>query len=275
MLYEHLDYRTYLKSVLVERISRNSSYSLRAFAAQIGIAPGMLSEVFRGRKNISAQKGIQIAAKLGLESDQEIYFLNLVQFCNTDKVEDKEKILTKLNRLNPSQPVRDLSVDHFHSISNWICSAGITLIDANPKGLRAKEIGARLGVTSYEAEEAMARWIALDLLEKKASGVYVKLNSDHLMMKSASSHSALKAFYRKMFEKASAALDQQSNQEKLMGFEVLAFDPDQLEEVRIIVEESISKILKKAKNGKCTTEVYQLGFQFFRLTLPKNPRKAL
>lgn len=275
MIYQHLDYRTYLKSVLLDRISRNPSYSLRAFATQIGIAPGMLSQVFRGQKNLSAQKGIHIAAKLGLESDKESYFINLIQLAGTVDVEAKERILEKLNRLNPSQPARDLSVDHFHSVANWICSAGITLLNATTEGLSAKEIANRLGVTSFEAEEAMERWIQLNLVQKNASNLYSKTNSDHLMMASASPNGALKAFYRKMFEKASVALDEQSNEERLTGFEVLSFDPKQLGEVNQIIEEAINKILKKAKSTKQASEVYHLGFQFFRLTQAKaKPRKT-
>lgn len=52
-LTQYSDYRTYLRAELEVRIQKNSAYSLRAFAQQLGMTPQMLSFVLNRKKNIS------------------------------------------------------------------------------------------------------------------------------------------------------------------------------------------------------------------------------
>jgi hypothetical protein len=50
---KHRDYRAFLKSELEERMEKNSSYSLRAFARDLTVSPQMLSLVLNGKKTTS------------------------------------------------------------------------------------------------------------------------------------------------------------------------------------------------------------------------------
>lgn len=266
MVLEHDDYKTYLKQVLIERVHKNKGYSLRAFARQLGIAPGMLSEVLNGHKNISMNKALSISERLELSSKEETYFIHLVQLANSKRVEEKERILAKMKALRPDRDQRDLTVEHFKSVANWICVAGITLLDTSKTGLTAKEIGNRLSVTAFEVEEAMDHWVRLDFVQRDEEGRYSKITNHHIMVQSKAPDGALRKFHKSMLEKASTAIDEQSNDEKFVGSETISFDPKDLSEITEIIEEAITKILAKAKKSKNKSEVYYLGFQIFNLT---------
>lgn len=272
MIFGHADYRSYLKNLLVDRIQRNPSYSLRAFATNIGVSSSMLSEVLKGEKRLSPDKAGVIANKLDLSSDEERYFLGLVQIESARDVKQREKILARLQELAPNREIRDLSIDQFHTIADWICVSGMALLAGHPKGLTATEIASRLGVNKFEASEAMDRWVRLDLLERTEGELYTRVSHEHLMMKSAAPDGALRKFHKSMLERAIQSLETQSSSEKFIGSETLAFDPERLAEVSEIIEDAVAKILKVAKNSTNKKEVYHLGFQFFRVTKKENKK---
>jgi len=265
MIFECSQYRAYLKAVLVERIRRNPNYSLRSFSKGIGVSPSMLSEVMRGEKRLSFDKATVIASRLELSLEEEQFFLSMVQLENTQDTKQQEKILARMRALSPNKELRDLSIDHFHAVADWVCVAGLALLDGHPKGLTALDIGSRLGITQFEAAQAMERWVHLDFLEV-SNGVYRRTSGEHLVMRSPAPNGALRRLHQSMLEKAIESLETQSNQEKFVGSETIAIDPARLDEVSEIIEEAVKKVLKIAKPSRTKTEVYHLGFQFFRVT---------
>lgn len=275
MIFEHTDYRIFLKEALIDKIRKNPAFSLRAFASQLGLAPGMLSDVLSQKKNLSVTKGMQVVGGLRLNVEEEEYFQALVLLANTNRIEQREKVLDRVRALRPTslnstRVVSDLSIDHFHSIANWICAAGYALLSCGAvsafKGFTAAQIASRLSVSKFEAEEAMERWVRLDLVERDADGRYRQRGGPDLMMKSQAPQGALRKFHQSMLERASAALETQTNLEKFVGSETFAFDAADLREVSEILEEAIAKVLAKAKSGKKKTDVYHLGFQMFRVS---------
>src|SRR5277367_2598506 len=76
----HPSYRDYLRTTLAERSGRRrGSYSVRAFARQLGFAQGFLADVLKGNKNLSAEGAMRAATALGLSPDERENFSLLVQ----------------------------------------------------------------------------------------------------------------------------------------------------------------------------------------------------
>src|SRR5689334_9211079 len=59
------------------RCARNSRYSLRAFARDVGLSPGGLSQVLRGRMGLSEKTASRIAERLGWSRPEQIHFRDL------------------------------------------------------------------------------------------------------------------------------------------------------------------------------------------------------
>ena len=71
-------YRDILQSELEERVKRNPSYSLRAFAQAIGLTPPHLSAILSGRKGLSGNSASKIADALGWLGEEKDEFIDLV-----------------------------------------------------------------------------------------------------------------------------------------------------------------------------------------------------
>jgi uncharacterized protein (TIGR02147 family) len=261
MIYEHNDYRTYLKAVLVEKIEKNASYSLRALAKQLQISPATLSGVIRGKRNLSEETASTIASKLGLEGPQHEYFCILIQLGQTNDAQRKEIYLNRLKVLNPQLKIRDISVDLFKTISDWYHSAILCLSEIDDFNFTPQDISKRLNISIFEAEAAIERLERLELLHKEKSGKYTK-NTDFLATSKIPNES-LRKFHRQTIQKAMDSLETQSPAEKLIGSETMAIDSDLLPKASTLMEEFFSKMLLLANQSKRKKEVYHLGVQFF------------
>jgi len=267
MVLEHSSYRNYLKSVLAGRQQKNGSYSMRAFAQTLGVTQAAVSQVFSGKKNLSLDTALRIAGKLSLNEKETEYFCLLVQLESAKKPVLKETLIKKINALNPTRPVQELSVEFFRTISDWYHLVIRNMTEIEGLELAPKAIAKRLGITPLEAETALERLCRLELIEKDVSRPnYYKKTQDYVVAKSASTSDALRSFHRQMMDKAIESLYTQTPQEKVVGSETFAINEDCLTEASEITEEYFQKMLALSKKAGKKTQVYHLGVQFFNVT---------
>lgn len=273
MILEHDNYRNFLKCELADRITKNSSYSLRAFANHLGLSAATVSLVLAGKKNLSQESTFQVASKLQLGSVESEYFNLLVQLETTKNPELKEQIIERLSVMNPKKKRTDLSVDFFRVISDWYHYAILMLTEIKSFEFSPANISKRLGINRFESEAAMERLQKLELLEKdpKNPKRYRRVKGD-IVYRPDESNQALKKYNKQILEKAIESLETQNAQEKVIGSEVIAISQSQLKEARHIMEEFFAKMLTLAKNTDKKTDVYCVGVQIFNLSKPRSEK---
>jgi len=265
MIYEHKNYRRFLKAVLAKKCHLNSSYSLRAFAGHLKISPSMLSEVLKEKKHLSIDMALHVADTLKLPDKEKEYFYNLVMLETSKNFELKEILEKKINKMKPKNKVSDLSLEMFRVISDPASVIILELAGMNTVKLDDQAAAKITGINRVEAQVIIERLVRLNLIEKNDESYYIKKNDD-LLVQSEMPNGALRAFHKKMLEKASESLTIQSNKEKFVGSETFGFNEDQLEEAKEILEECFSRITVLAKNTDKKNAVYHLGIQLFNLT---------
>jgi uncharacterized protein (TIGR02147 family) len=268
MIFDHTNYRTYLRAVLAERVTRNPLYSLKAFSKQLGIGHSSLCEVLGGKKNLSGEMALRVSQKLGLAEKEDGYFRLLVQYESSKSPEIRQALLERINS-HRVKPVRDLSLDAFQIISSWyhLPILQMALLDSGP-GLDAGIAAKRLGISRVEARVAIERLERLELLERQADGTYRRCDST-LRVHSPAPNAALRKFNAEILGKALESVESDSPSEKVIGTETIAFDPEQMEEVRRRVDEFLTSISELTLKAKRKTQVYSLCVQFFNLTKGK------
>lgn len=264
------NYRHYLKTVLSERVKKNPSYSLRAFATALGLSSGGLSRILKGEKNLSLERASQIASKLNLSSAEAEYFVLLVQANNAKTPELRETFLERLNSVRPGGKIFDLSVDHFKVISDWYHLAILEALDVVGLEFEPKAIAKFLGITPIEAELAIERLVRLELIEFKAGKAKPVRTVNRLLVESNVPKDAMRKYYRQTLQKALESVDAQTPDEKVIGTEVFAFDSNQLEEARKISHRYLDEMLALSKKSKNKRALYQVCAQFFRLNEEKH-----
>jgi uncharacterized protein (TIGR02147 family) len=72
------DYRLLLKSFLENKKNADKSFSLRAWARQVGVPPSTLSEFLNGHRELNLERLSAISHSLELSEEERVQFLILV-----------------------------------------------------------------------------------------------------------------------------------------------------------------------------------------------------
>lgn len=265
MLMEHSNYRTFLKTELADRISRNASYSMRSFAQALSLSPSALCEVMKGSKNLSEEMALQIARKLRLSSKEQEYFRLMVLLDRAKKPEIKETALQKIRELNPQNTSYDLSIDLFKVISDWYHFAILACLDLKDFEPNSQNLSKKLGISTLDTDLAIDRLLRLEMIEKDTRGKYRKIKLNPRVVSNAPNES-LRNYHRQTLQKAIESLTTQNPSEKIIGSETIAIDPKDLEQYRALTEDYFEKVLNLSKKSHSKKEVYHLGIQFFNLS---------
>jgi uncharacterized protein (TIGR02147 family) len=267
MILEHSNYRTFLKSVIVEKQRANPAFSMRAFAKHIGLGQSAVSQVLSGKKNLSFESASRIAQKLKLEEKDAEYFRILVQIETTRDPEVKKALVLKAQTLNSDHKVRDLSVDLFSTIADWYHAVIENLTEIVGFTFTPSEISKTLGISKHEAELAIERLLRLEIIEKdpKHPNKYRRV-PEYTLTTSDVPNKALRLFHKQMLEKTIESLETQSPKEKFIGTETIAVSKDSLPQIFELADEFLKKVVKISESSKLKTDVYHLAVQFFNLT---------
>lgn len=147
------DYRVWLMDQFAQKKTRNPSYSLRAFARDLGISPTCLSEVPAKKRDLSKRNVLRISDRMALSPKQTNSLLSQAGL-KADKQLEKEEFF-------------QLSEDMFKVISDWYYFAITDLCKLKEQSADPNAIAKRLGISKLEAKNAIARLKRLELLEER------------------------------------------------------------------------------------------------------------
>ena len=272
VIFEHSSYRSYLKSVLVERMKANPSYSLRALARQLGLSCSQLSETLNQKANFSSASLRKISKKLGLNTQESAYLYGLGELENEKDPEFRESVLKELQGLRPGKrPIHDLSLDHYKQISEWHHSVILEMVYLPDFVFTSENIAKRLSLKKLEVDLALERLLRLELLQQDEHGKFFRPKQD-ILFRSAEKNEAMRKLYRQMLEKISDALETQAPGERYSGYETLPFSPEAMPEMAALFNDFFERAIEVSRKYPTKKNVYHLALHFFNLT-PTEPQK--
>ena len=120
-IYEYIDYRVVLNHDFLARSSGNHGYSLRAYSRDLQLSPSFISDVLRGKRDLSPKKGKQTFEKLGFKLGELDYIEDLIVFQTSKDAIEKQNTLESIHKYHKKgfylyDTTKDLimrSVDHF------------------------------------------------------------------------------------------------------------------------------------------------------------------
>lgn len=259
--------RDFLLVELEKRRSRNSSYSLRAFARDLDLAPSTLSEVISGHYGLSEAKALHVAKTLELTPDLAEYFVELFQQKFAKKTSRRRQALKtstrRRNRVLQSRPL-----DSFHSIADWYHVALLEWITVQGRKITndAKTIrraSKALKIESAEIHEALNRL-------QRVGSLHLENNEWHLTEEFTSTSNdipseAVRSFHKQIIAKAATAIEDQSLESREISSTVLSFSRAQMKEAKQALRDFHREFSERFGSTKDPDSVYCLGLQFFSL----------
>lgn len=233
-----------------KRRLKNPSYSLRAFARDVGLGKTTVCEVINGTRRLSVHH-IDIVSKT----------LNLT--------EDTIRTL-KQDLSNSFDQIRSILDQEDHClIEDWYYLAILNLAKLRESKCDAGWIAERLGL-----EEELAAMALKHLLEKEM------ISDDNGRMKRLSSlvtstnnvpSDSIKEHHRQSIEKSLEAIDIIPVEERDFASITYAIDKKNVPEAKEMIMNFHRKLGKLLETDNAT-DVYRLNIQFFPLTVPSSRR---
>lgn len=272
MVFQHQNYRDFLKTTLTERTSSTDGLSLRAFSQKLGVSNSFLSEVLNAHKSLSVALAFKIAVKLGLTERETQYLCLLVQLEQEADPAFKDVLLQRIAALNPVRPTHDLSVDAFRTIADWHHFAILESTYLTGYRLEAHTIAPILGISPVEAQQAIDRLVRLELLERDARGRYRKTHA-RVLSSSSVPDAAFRQHHRQLLQRAMRSLEERDSKERVSSSDLLPLDSRRLPEVARLAEEFTAAVIRISEKSAVKDAIYGLSVQCFPVTPRRSKKK--
>ncbi len=226
-----------------ERRNRNQQYSLRAFARLVGISPGALWEIIRGKRPLSLKTAQRIADRLAFSPVEKDLFLRLASG-------DRDATYV------------ELSEDRFALIAEWHHYALISLLETTDCQFDVHWLARRLGLIPSEITASLDLLERLGLIEKSGVG-YRTLAA--LTTSQDVPSTALKQSHREGLEQAIQAIEQAPLQSRDISSITMAINVSQIPKAKELIRKFRRDLSGLLESG-VRSEVYNLNIQLVPVT---------
>lgn len=239
--------------------TKNSAYSIRAFAKKTGLSPATLSLVFNGKRKVSKKLARVIADRLALDPQQRADLL--------EQFPDKKK---HTDAVDPGY--LQLTADQFQIVAEWEAFAILNLTAVKGFKNDGEWIARRLGVPHTTVERTIARLKRLEML----------IEDEHENLKRAKprfrttddvANLSLRRSHAQTLELAQGSLDRDPVEVRDFSWVTAAIDTRKLSQAKTLIRKFQDDLFDLLDEGAEPDEVYRLAIQFFPMTRNNNDKK--
>jgi uncharacterized protein (TIGR02147 family) len=240
-----------LQSVLLETLfelkTKNSSYSLRAFARKIGVSPSLLSQFLAGKKKISTKLAEKIADRLMLDPTT------------------RAEVITK-QTIAPRWV--HLGLDEFRLISEWQHFAILSLAETKDFKSSTKWIAARLGIAPTLVQKSVDCLVRMGFLTRSTKGRLIATGEQYHSSDGVPNVAGRRALAEDL-DIARRSLEEDSIERRDFTSLTIAIDERRIPEAKRLIREFRERF-SDAMDTPHKNEVYKLCIQFMPLTKRKS-----
>ncbi|MGE3608453.1 MAG: DUF4423 domain-containing protein [Bacteriovoracaceae bacterium] len=246
---------------LSQKQKSNPSYSLRAYARDLGMHPATLSQVMKGQRPLPIKNSHLVVDKLSLGPKEKTLFLESLY---------RSKTTIDSIKIDENDERFMLDESYYKVIAEWEHYAVLTLFDVDSFDCSIDEVSKRLGITTNRSQVVIENLLTSGLL-KLEDGKYIKTQK-HVRTTEDISSKALRESHLETLDIGKQKLDEIEVGLRDFSAMTIAVDPEKLTEAKTIIREFRQKMAALLRDGS-RQDVYQLAIQFYPLTQIQNAEK--
>lgn len=250
---KHFPFSQFLLDRMADRKRANRRYSLRAFARDLQISPGRLSDILKGKCLPGSKLCTRMVEKLKLTNgDVQLFFALL----------EKQKAVSPLESPKKVFQLRD---DEFAMIADWEHYAILSLLETDDFQSDDMWIANRLGVSLEQARAAVQRLFRLNLMAVK-DGRYVPVHANTTTSNEVPS-TALRESHRQILNQAIDSLFKDDVSVRDITSVTFAMNDEMLPKAKQEIRKFRMRMMRLFNSTvKSKTEVYNLNVQLCPVT---------
>ena len=251
-----LSMRGLLQQEFESRKRRNASYSLRAFARDLGVDSGRLSKILKAQRPVSCELMQQFAERLGL-SDQHL-----------NDLQSYGKYDCAFKGFSSDLEMDLLGQDTFAVIQDWRHYAVLELIKLSDFKPELTYVSNKLGCSASEAGDIVSRLIAVKLLVVDESGHWVDLTegqSTHVQGFNLTTL-AHKNYQKDVLSQAMQAMDKTDISLRDQSTMMMATSPKKIALAKQLMKSFRRSLCEFLEDEEDKSAVYHLSLSLFPIT---------
>ncbi len=240
-----------IKMGLEEKIRKNPSFSLRAFAKQLGVSAATLSGILSGKRALTAEMMGKIGFALNLTSE-EVWNYQRQALGHTEDSKHAE--------------FKQLSQEMFVIVSEWYHLTILELMKLSDFKPDANWISKRLNVNSNQIKIALDRLQRVGILEIKGNVWLDKTDGFTTHYNPQQTSEAKKRYQKQLLEKSLESLAKDDYAIRDHSSITIAINTKDILKAKKEIQAFRKKLCELMESSPRPDEVYQLQLGFFPLT---------
>jgi len=264
LIYNYLDYREFLRSLLKDKKAENPKFSHRYILRRMNIASsGYLLNVIAGKSSLNIQRVAQIGGILNLSRGEVNYFRKLVYFDKAKTVDEKNDYYQQIMD-HRKRKVTLLSGEQFSLFSEWYFVVIREILHVvnfkDDYGALARMVTP--SVTKSEAKKAIASLESLRLIARNDEGFFKPVDKAIATGDEITVHEVCR-YQAKMITLAQFALESVPLKHREISGLTLSISDDKFQLIKSEIQEFRKKILQIASNDPKPERVFRCNFHLF------------
>jgi uncharacterized protein (TIGR02147 family) len=242
--------KDFLFKIYTEKKSRNINYSIRAFARDLSIPSGRLTEIFNGKRNLTEKLGLRISEKLALSNTEALSFIETIR---------QEKTYKKKSLSGQQIPLND-----FEKVFSPNAMAILSLMETRTFRSDIGFISQRLSIPEQEVHALITSLTNLGYIKTDAKG---RMKPTHTSTYTSGDvpAQAIRNFHKKVMNNVIEKLDDVDIKDRTVTSMTMAIDKNKMEAARAKIAKFRRSLTKYLETGR-KTEIYTLSIQLFPVT---------
>jgi uncharacterized protein (TIGR02147 family) len=274
-LYEHTDYRVWLKQRAEELKARKPFFSYRYIATRLELNAGLIARIFNTQAHLSLKHVAATAKLFELTGTEAEFFEELVRFGRAKVQKDWERHFARMQALRGEayRTVADAQLDYY---SAWQHNALRTLLSiVEFKGQNFRRLGSQLvpPLSAEETRQSVALLEELGLVRKRSDGIY-EVPDRFVSTGERWKASLIGRFQKEMIRLSADSLETVSGDQRDISTLTIPFSRAMLDVARDRIREFRQEMLALARELEVEDCVYQLNLQFFPLAVVREGADA-
>ncbi|RME27437.1 MAG: TIGR02147 family protein [Deltaproteobacteria bacterium] len=270
-VFSYLDHRAFLGDWFAWRKRVNPRFSHRLFARLAGVkSPSLLSEVVKGRRNLTATTTASFARAMSLDPEEAAFFAMLVDLDRARNDDERNGVWERISAARRFQTARRIDGEAFRYLSRWYLPAIRELATSPHFRPEPSWIARHLRppITPEQAADALDTLQALGMLVPDADGrlhvADVTVVTPHEV-----AGLAVHNYHRGMLRRATESIELFRPAERHLGGVTVAIPAallPRLKEELTRFQEHMLDLCDSAEGER--QRVIQIGLQLFPLSSP-------
>lgn len=261
--YSNVDARDILAEEYEARRSRNRSYSIRSFARDISLSPGMVSGLLNKKKGLSSELARRLAGTLSFDSPQTAYFIDLAESKHGTSAQIRKRALERVSSYR-QQEATELAVEtNIDPFRKWYYSPILEMITVSKGATSPEKVAKQLGLSKSIVEGAFEALRNSGLISQDGSK-WVRAQ-DHFYVHRPTPSKFLRAFHRTFLLKGAKEINFQPIEKRKFLTTVFAIERSKVTEARKFLEEVHSDFIKRFGTAESPDAVYVFSQQLYQL----------